>query len=508
MLQNSARLAPVLEALRPSPRLAWARGKPVATRRTYSTPASERLFRDAEREEEAEREAKARAESRGDVNDPIWTGDERLEDTVLRMLMDKYRPLRTPGMNAKREGLDNKLKKVPKPVERHTPVPPPASNAPQPRPHTPPDQPWNAVYVRPTHAGGGEPQIYRGRMPARAVEYETEMSRALKARGVTKEQLPFHDPKAMSNIRSSLKRSMGQERLVRARDQTLEYAGRAPDTNLAQLQKEREQVRKNEQEEAEQQLLMTMLGSTRGLASIADRRIEEARIKGQFAHNSLRGKPLGYDFNEGNPHLGREEFFVYRMVKRQGGAPPFVEMNAQLHAETQSLKQRIQRAFIMRALLQLSSDPKQHTLSPVRVRWAPISENSPRDVADYEFEASTDREHAMIAWARAFRDPEWVRGERGYHDAAVHQLNESVRRYNNIAPASARKLLYDRARFVDSALAEALPFLVEAASARLRGMRPDTAAAAAATSASGTEGPGSSLGATLRAKLAGWFRSA
>ena len=58
----------------------------------YSQRASDKLFADAAREEAQQGARRPRLSM--DPQDPVWTGDERLEDTVLRMLMDKYKPLR------------------------------------------------------------------------------------------------------------------------------------------------------------------------------------------------------------------------------------------------------------------------------------------------------------------------------------------------------------------------------------------------------------------------------
>lgn len=73
--------------------------------------ASAKLFQDAEREgAELARQA-ARAEK---VNARLneqdnWTGDERIEDAVLRMLVDKYKPLRNRPVRT----ADEKLKQAP-----------------------------------------------------------------------------------------------------------------------------------------------------------------------------------------------------------------------------------------------------------------------------------------------------------------------------------------------------------------------------------------------------------
>jgi hypothetical protein len=43
---------------------------------------------------------------------------------------------------------------------------------------------------------------------------------------------------------------------------------------------------------------------------------------------------------------------------------------------------------------------------------------------------------------KALRDPEWVKKELSYHEAAVAELNSLVRKYNGLAPYSVRRPYY------------------------------------------------------------------
>ena len=45
---------------------------------------------------------------------------------------------------------------------------------------------------------------------------------------------------------------------------------------------------------------------------------------------------------------------------------------------------------------------------------------------------------------KAHRDPEWVVREKSYHDAAIKELNDLVRKYNATAPYSVRRNYYVR----------------------------------------------------------------
>ncbi|KAG9074427.1 hypothetical protein FS749_014014, partial [Ceratobasidium sp. UAMH 11750] len=85
----------------------------LAYRSTFSArynyqSASAKLFADAEAEEREEAQRRSKP-SQADIlmnKHENWDGDERIQDTVLRMLMDKYKPLRTGQIQT----ADEKLK--------------------------------------------------------------------------------------------------------------------------------------------------------------------------------------------------------------------------------------------------------------------------------------------------------------------------------------------------------------------------------------------------------------
>ena len=84
--------------LHPAP-LSW-----VARNHNVDHRASSKLFSDAEHEERAGATPTRAAVLPGTTPEqPNWTGDERIEDTVLRMLVDKYKPLRTGTIQSAEE---------------------------------------------------------------------------------------------------------------------------------------------------------------------------------------------------------------------------------------------------------------------------------------------------------------------------------------------------------------------------------------------------------------------
>lgn len=413
--------------------------------------ASEKLFRDAAQEEETEKAMQAKIEAAGRAQEPVWTGEERFEDAVLRMLVDKYKPMRR-GEDA-RTSESARLSKAQRPTARPTSaVESVGANGVRIRKTG--NNPWDLSYMP---GPSPETRVYRGKYAHIDIEAPaSEMKKKLQKHGVTPNQLPLDNAKAMGQVRESLRRSVLRDRIETALDKKVRY----PD-------------RKNQAEPSDEDQNKPLLGvvtAAKGLAGIAEMRIEEAIRTGSLQKNSLRGKPIPYDHNEGNAHLQREEFVLNRMVQRQGGAPPWVEINIELATEERSLRQRIQAAWICRALYALEFHAPWQQMEPVHVDWH-MHDNQPTDIPDYTFAIRNDAQRHLVDWARNFRDAQWVVDQRSYHEEAVYQLNQVIRRYNNIAPFTARRLLYTKASFLRDTLDRTYPLVVEAASARLRGLR-------------------------------------
>lgn len=94
-----------------------------------------------------------------------------------------------------------------------------------------------------------------------------------------------------------------------------------------------------------------------------------------------------------------------RIVKRQEAAPPFVELQKEVREETQVFRARLRESWVRRALRMISLGP----ITP-----------------------------AVIEQAGDFRDKEWEARERSYWDVSLKNVNELVRKYNIVAPASVR----------------------------------------------------------------------
>lgn len=187
---------------------------------------SARLFADAQREE-----AEANAAAKNAANKPSrlahleqehenWTGDESIKDAVLRMLVDKYKPLRTGTIQT----AEQKLKQAPPklstvasggPFEsRAAPLPPvklmPASGSWAAEPLLPSSaghEPWHTEFKAPKHDTAA---IKLAQMPLMVSSKPTMVS-------------PPLDDKARRLERGKIKRTQQATKLSEARESTLDY---------------------------------------------------------------------------------------------------------------------------------------------------------------------------------------------------------------------------------------------------------------------------------------------
>ena len=110
------RLSISAQLIRVSPTPQWTLKNHHADHR-----ASSKLFADAKHEERADRARAAPPRNttliRAASEQPNWTGDESVEDAVLRMLVDKYKPLRTGTIRTAEE----KMRRAPSQVADQQP---------------------------------------------------------------------------------------------------------------------------------------------------------------------------------------------------------------------------------------------------------------------------------------------------------------------------------------------------------------------------------------------------
>ncbi|KAJ7208017.1 hypothetical protein GGX14DRAFT_634857 [Mycena pura] len=356
-----------------------------AARRTSPTggvspgpTGSAKLFADATREET---EQIYPSHSHEQPEEHVWNGDERLQDTVLRMLMDKYKPLRTGTIQTAEQKLHKSAPNVQqyRPDTSHPPitpsfnVPPGGSWASVPLlPPGPPDhRPWHTEFKVPEHA---KASIRHARYPVAAPVRATHKD--------------CDDVEQTQRNEKELHKTLG--RLSRARESTLDY-----------------RLGLNSGSQSKQARARLNPVSVKGWTSLVEDRIEKARRAGLFAATKGRGKPIVRTADENNPFIAREEFLMNRIVRRNGAAPPWVELQGELDHTLHTFRRLLLDGWTRHAVRALTTNG----ISPA-------------------------------AHASSFRDPKWAAREAAYHAAALAEVNDRVRRYNALAPYAVRRPLY------------------------------------------------------------------
>ena len=303
----------------------FSRCPPSSTPDRTSVPqrASAALWASAE-EEERELETRRASASKADLlldldKNENWTGEERIQDSVLRLLVDKYRPLREGPIRT----ADDKLKESPPQIVIPSTPPPPVNQQ---------------ADIYPGGGDGHKPWLVTFKPPSLTAQVRTGNFAPPKSAG--RRRLSPLDAEPTS--RQQRRRVQDASRLTDAREATLDY----------RLRKPTEASRPNPV-------------SLKGWHSLVEERIERARNQGQFdaARQAFQGKPLEKDVAESNPFIAREEFLMHRILQRHNAAPPWVELQNELNTAIVSFRNSLQASWVRTATRSLSTTRPQAMLS-------------------------------------------------------------------------------------------------------------------------------------------------
>ncbi|KAH8921349.1 hypothetical protein BT69DRAFT_1335629 [Atractiella rhizophila] len=320
---------------------------------TPSTSAAAHLLRQAASEPPPPRPSAQSQALLARATETPWTGDEPVQDAVLRMLVDKYKPLRVTGWE----------KKVQQPTERpiydawtsESSVNGSASTKVEPGK---PVNPWDVTFKPP----------------------ETHVER----------------PKVKSGslfLKKSSKRTSHVDRLIDVRERVTDRR-LSPAASSSSL---------GSGENVTTTTHMPLPRSLSSIRSLIDERIEHARQRGAFNNLNGRGKPLQRDESAYNPFLSNEERILNRIVGKQGAVPPWIELQKSMEAEVARLRSQWKENWTRRAVRSLGLEGKKA--------------------------------------ATGFRDQEWEKRERTYHELDLKTVNSSIRSYNAAAPYHVRRSL-------------------------------------------------------------------
>ncbi|KAG6846702.1 hypothetical protein H0H93_012343, partial [Arthromyces matolae] len=371
---------------------------------------SDKLFADAAREE-AQARPRHRKSSRLTALEnehENWDGDERIEDAVLRMLVDKYKPLRTGAI----QSADQKLKLSPPSLSPRRQVvvtpktPSTGSWATEPLlPSKKDHQPWHTTFKVPEHATSSIKYASLPLLPPQP---------SMKATPV--------DEKLKKKERDEKKRLEKARRLGSAKEATLDYrlgirgsgggggGGGGGQVNPVSM--------KGWTSLVEDKIEVGVFVPSHPFSPCwntanAQRILQKARQAGVFQNIKGRGKPLISSTDEANPFIAREEFLMNRIVQRNGAVPQWVELQGELDNSVSTFRELLRQAWIRRVVNVITSTTPAaflHTFTMDDIK--------------------------------AFRDKDWERREHAYHQVALDEVNALVRKYNGVAPYQVRRPYY------------------------------------------------------------------
>ncbi|CUA70157.1 hypothetical protein RSOLAG22IIIB_00505 [Rhizoctonia solani] len=407
-------------------------------KRSNHQSASAKLFADAEAEE---REHETRSKpSQADIirqKQENWDGEERIQDAVLRMLIDKYKPLRTGQIRT----ADEKLKESNPQISTQTVIQgsigndsrqhlhdasdqmgstpqsvAPVSDPDQP-PSTEPIPPWLVTFKVPSHA---QASIKFG-------NFVSTPPRLVTGSDLLQKPVSSDPSSARTRAKQKAERrfALGAGRIDRARESVIDY---------------RSGVHRQETRSRPNPV------SVRGWNAMIEERIQQAQATGMFDKIEGRGKPLKQTVEEMNPFVAREEFLMNRIVRKNDAAPPWVELQKEAEKATLQLRE-----------LLISNWTRRMT------RMLPLS--NPRSVLEGLTPESVSK----------LRDDEWEEQETKFHEAVIRDTNEVIRRYNAMAPYIVRWPLLSRQSELARCYAQAAEGIVANIQARLaEGKHTDT----------------------------------
>ncbi|KAJ3497222.1 hypothetical protein NMY22_g19722 [Coprinellus aureogranulatus] len=444
---NGSNSSKTLPTDRPGKSSSYADGQP-RNESLKPLTGSAKLFAEAEEEEERELEEQHRTRGRRSMSNiqrlhtdklqfqhPNWTGDESTEDAVLRMLVDKYKPLRSGTTQTAEEKL---RKGGPKPSTSSLP---------------PPEEESEKSLLETLEARIGALEFKVDGTSGYQVTSTTTVPLRPTMTGswATEPLLPSNpdhnpwdttfkapkewtagpeDPKQKRKEREHLKRTKTAGRLGSAKEAMLDYrlgmkGGSAGDADRVGPGR-------------------VNPSSLKGWTSLVEDRIEKARKAGAFNNVKGRGQPIARSTDEQNPFIDREEFFMNRIVQRNGAAPIWVELQNELEEAVNSFRSVLMESWVRTASTSISAELPPPSSTPTLA--LPSTE-----------------------WVARYRNRGWESRELGYHSAAMKEINALVRKYNGMAPYPVRRAPYTLEAERERVYREGVELIMEALRQRGKG---------------------------------------
>lgn len=268
-------------------------------------------------------------------------------------------------------------------------------------------QPWMARYVRTDI--NSEPSIFYGNFP------KPETSKSPTSHASLLDRPPIsgnpNDPKVQKALKEQRKAEKLVGRLDGAREGALDYQVGGGQRSS---QKERRPA----------------MPSLQAWDNLVEERIQEAKRSGWFTNVPGRGQPIKRQAEE--LHIDSTQFYMNRIMKRQGARPPWIELQNELESAMATFRNNLLDSHvraIVRSLI-TSSYHDQESLAKL----------TPAELSN-------------------LRDSAWENRERSYHEELVKNLNNLIRKMNAQAPQVVRRGLVVLPKELESVRREAGPII-------------------------------------------------
>ncbi|EUC49121.1 hypothetical protein COCMIDRAFT_1984 [Bipolaris oryzae ATCC 44560] len=143
-------------------------------------------------------------------------------------------------------------------------------------------------------------------------------------------------------------------RLANARDRSLVYTTLVENGDIDAADREKRLQELKDRFEPGARAIVP--GTIQGLASLANKRIEDAIARGQFK-NIPRGKNANVerDYNASSPFIDTTEYFMNKIIQRQEIVPPWIEKQQELTSATRKFRTRLRADWKRHAARMIAS---------------------------------------------------------------------------------------------------------------------------------------------------------
>ncbi|KAF1829792.1 hypothetical protein BDW02DRAFT_602248 [Decorospora gaudefroyi] len=143
-------------------------------------------------------------------------------------------------------------------------------------------------------------------------------------------------------------------RLANARDKSIVYASLKEDEHLEPTDREKRLQELKDRFDPHARVIVP--GSIQGLASLANKRIEDAIARGQFK-NIARGKTANVerDYNASSPFIDTTEYFMNKIIQKQEIVPPWIEKQQELTSAASKFRSRLRADWKRHAARMIAS---------------------------------------------------------------------------------------------------------------------------------------------------------